>query len=109
MSIKDYLDNIPVHPKPATEAPPNCAVSPGSAQYSREEVLTLKIGELMLHRGFVTSALEKLSKGARPMGKSGMQIAVLADDVRELVRRCEDMHNVAWPNTEVSNAGTKTK
>ena len=32
MSIKDTLDNIPVYPKPATDAPPNCAVVPGSAE-----------------------------------------------------------------------------
>ena len=75
---------------------------------SREDVLNLKIGELMLHRGFVTSALEKLSKGARPMGKSGIQIAVLADDVDELLRRCEDMHNVSWPNNPVSRTDANT-
>jgi hypothetical protein len=75
-----------------------CAVASGSAQYSREEILMLKVGELMLHRGFVESAIDRLSQGAREMGKSGHQIAVLKYDVEELCRRAEDMHNVSWPN-----------
>jgi hypothetical protein len=66
-------------------------------QLSREQVFLLKFGEMVLHRGFVTSAVEALIRGVRPAGKSAFQRMVRLEDLDELVRRTEEMKLVNWP------------
>ena len=88
----------PSEPLP-TEA--RCAVSTGSAidaapePLTPEEILTLKVAELTLHRGFVDSATRVLLRGVRPASKA--QDLVLRADLEELKRRCDDAAKVSWP------------
>ena len=62
-----------------------------------EEIYLLKIGELMLMRGFVSSAMESLIAGSRPAGKSAHQELVRSCDIQELDRRINDLLKVEWP------------
>lgn len=64
---------------------------------SHEEVLTLKIAELMLHRDFVNAAARVLLRGVRRA--SAAQDLVIRQDIEELKRRCDDADNIKWPST----------
>lgn len=69
----------------------------GERQLSREEVLTLKVGELLLHKSDVQSAATALLKGVRRAGRSGNQALVLVSDLEALSRAVKQAAPVTWP------------
>lgn len=76
-----------------------------SRVYSTEEVLILKVGQLMLHRGFVESAISSLINGRRTA--SQYQDLVLRSDLDEVIRRCDEMVSVEWPKTVEPEEGSR--
>ena len=81
---------------PNEQTPPRSASSSASpVPLSREEVLILKVAELVLNRDFVDTAARVLLRGTRPASK--VQDLVLRADLEELKRRCDDAGKVKWP------------
>ena len=64
---------------------------------THEEILVLKIAELMLHRDSVDRAALSVLRNARKAGRSGAQKLVLTSDLTELDKRCAAAMTVDWP------------
>lgn len=71
--------------------------APPTRPLNREEILMLKVAELILQRDSMDRAVRSLLSRIRPAGKSGYQAMVLTSDVEELRRRADDSMRVTWP------------
>ena len=71
------------------------AISDPPKPLTPEEILTLKVAELTLHRDVVDTAARVLLRGVRPASRA--QDLVLRADLEELKRRCDDAAKVKWP------------
>ncbi len=75
----------------------NMPTIPLDRPFTREEILTLKVAQLMLHRGQVENAFKSLAAGVRFTGRQGTQLLILAGDFNELDRHVKESSTVGWP------------
>lgn len=64
---------------------------------TNEEILILKVGELMLELSQVSRSVTKLIQHSRPVSKSSAQSFVLTSDLDELFSNMRRADEVKWP------------